>query len=75
MPPARGPASLPAMALQDTLARVIPLRPWIALALLLTGVTITIAAFRLHDLWLALLGAVPLAGALGFLLIPLPHSR
>jgi hypothetical protein len=63
------------VALKDSLARLIPLRPWIALALLLTGVAITITAFRQHNLWLALLGGAPLAGALGFLLIPLPHSR
>lgn len=75
MPPARAPASLAAMALKDTLARLIPLRPWIALALLLTGIAITVLAFWTHDLWLALIGAVPLAGALGFLLIPLPHPR
>lgn len=63
------------MELRSTLARLIPLRPWIALALLLIGIAMTVPAFYLHDLWLALAGAVPLVGALLFLLIPLPHPR
>lgn len=55
------------------LQRLIPARPWIALALFLTGVAITVPAFYLHNLWLALIGAAPLGGALGFLMIPLPY--
>lgn len=57
------------------LARLIPLRPWIALGLLILGVAITIPAFYIHDLWLAIVGALPLGGALGILLIPLPYAR
>lgn len=75
MPPARAATSLLRMALKENLARLIPLRPWIALGLLLVGIALTVTAFRTHDFWLALLGGAPLAGALGFLLIPLPHPR
>lgn len=57
------------------LARLIPLRPWLALGHLLVGVAITIPAFILHDLTLAVVGAVFLGGALGVLLVPLPYSR
>ncbi len=68
-------ASLAPMDLRPTLARLIPLRPWIALGMLLVGIALTIVAFRTHDFWLAVVGGAPLAGALGFLLIPLPHPR
>lgn len=57
------------------LARLIPARPWIALGLLVVGIAITIPSFWLHDLWLALAGLPFLAGALVFLLIPLPFGR
>ena len=63
---------------EKTKARLAPLigiRPWIALGLLLTGIAITIPAFWIHNLWLALVGLAPLVGSLLFLLIPLPHSR
>jgi phosphotransferase system glucose/maltose/N-acetylglucosamine-specific IIC component len=64
------------MARMDPLlARMIPVRPWIALALFLIGVLITVAAFWLHNLWLALAGAPFLGGAIGFLLLPLPYPR
>lgn len=64
-----------AAKIRSALARLIPLRPWISLALLVTGIVVTVPAFWLHDLWLALIGLVPLVGALAFLLIPLPHPR
>ena len=57
------------------LARLIPVRPWIALALFVIGVAITVPAFYLHSLWLALAGAPFLGGALVFLLLPLPYPR
>lgn len=57
------------------LERLIPVRPWIALGLLVVGVAITVPAFYLHNLWLALAGAPFLGGALAFLLIPLPYPR
>ncbi|MEJ2151931.1 MAG: hypothetical protein P8Y29_03015 [Gemmatimonadota bacterium] len=57
------------------LTRFIPLRPWVALVLLLIGLAITIPAFKNHSLWLALAGAPFLGGALGILLIPLPYPR
>ncbi|HET6362941.1 MAG TPA: hypothetical protein VFH11_12930 [Gemmatimonadota bacterium] len=57
------------------LARLIPVRPWIALASFLLGVAITVPAFLWHDLYLALAGAVFLGGALFTLLIPLPYPR
>jgi general stress protein CsbA len=62
-------------AIVHLLARFIPIRPWVALALLVVGVAMTIPAFYLHNLWLALAGALPLGGALGILLIPLPYPR
>lgn len=61
--------------LHTSLARLIPIRPWLALASFVTGVLITVPAFYLHNLWLALLGAPFLGGALGVLLIPLPYRR
>lgn len=57
------------------LARLIGVRPWLALGSLLLGVAITVPAFATHNLWLALAGAPFLGGALGVLLIPLPYSR
>ncbi len=57
------------------LAKLIPVRPWIALALFLIGVAITVPAFAWSNLWLALAGAPFLGGGLGFLLIPLPYPR
>lgn len=57
------------------LARLIPLRARLAFASLALGILLTIPAFYLHDLWLALIGAVPLGAALAILLIPLPHPR
>jgi hypothetical protein len=59
----------------QALARLIPIRPWIALGNFLLGAAITVPAFIAHDLWLALAGAVFLGGALGALLIPLPYPR
>lgn len=61
--------------LRDKLPRFIPVRPWAALASFVIGVLITVAAFWLHDLWLALLGAPFLGGGLLILLIPLPYPR
>ncbi|MDX1660936.1 MAG: hypothetical protein R3326_04015 [Gemmatimonadota bacterium] len=61
--------------IRHTLASLIPLRPWIALGMLLVGIVISIFAFWYHDLWSALLGLVVMGGALGFLLIPLPYPR
>ncbi|HET7693032.1 MAG TPA: hypothetical protein VFM44_08105 [Gemmatimonadota bacterium] len=60
---------------EQALARLIPLRPWIALSSFLLGAAITVPAFIGHDLYLALLGAVFLGGALFTLLIPLPYPR
>jgi hypothetical protein len=60
---------------EKALARLIPIRPWIALSSFLLGAAITVPAFIGHDLYLALLGAVFLGGALFTLLIPLPYSR
>lgn len=60
---------------ERALARLIPLRPWIALASFLLGVAITVAAFYSHDLWAALVGLPLLAGGLVVLLIPLPYPR
>ena len=57
------------------LARLIPVRAKLALGSLVLGILVTVVSFWLHDLWLALVGAVPLGGALGLLLIPLPHPR
>ncbi|HET6340666.1 MAG TPA: hypothetical protein VFG78_00625 [Gemmatimonadota bacterium] len=61
--------------LYAALARLIPIRAKIALGSLALGILLTVVSFYLHDLWLALVGAVPLGGALGLLLIPLPHPR
>lgn len=60
---------------ERTLARLIPVRPWLALTHFLLGATITAASFYLHNLWGAILGLALLGGALGVLLIPLPYSR
>lgn len=60
---------------EKTLARLIPLRPWLALASFLLGAALTIPAFYLHDLTLAVVGLVVLGGALVVLLIPLPYTR
>ena len=59
----------------QALARLIPIRPWIALSSFLLGAAITVPAFIGHDLYLALGGAVFLGGALGVLLLPLPYPR
>lgn len=59
----------------QALARLIPIRPWIALSSFLLGAAITVPAFIGHDLYLALVGAVFLGGALGVLLLPLPYPR
>ena len=61
--------------IRPALARLIPMRAKLALASLVLGILLTVPAFYLHDLWLALIGALPLGGALGLLLIPLPHPR
>jgi hypothetical protein len=61
--------------IRKLLTRFIPLRPWVALVLLLIGLAITIPAFKNHDFWLSLAGAPFLGGALGILLIPLPYPR
>lgn len=61
--------------IRPALARLIPLRAKLALASLGLGILLTVPAFYLHDLWLALIGALPLGGALALLLIPLPHAR
>ena len=61
--------------LHPHLARLIPIRPWIALGLFVTGVLITIYAFATHNLWIAIAGAPLLGGGLGFLIIPLPYPR
>lgn len=61
--------------IRHSLAALIPVRPWIALALLLVGIAISVPAFWLHDLWAALAGLALLVGALLFLLIPLPFPR
>lgn len=61
--------------IRHSLAALIPVRPWIALGSLLTGVAISIGAFWLHDFWAAVLGLALMGGALVFLLIPLPHPR
>ena len=58
-----------------SLVRLIPVRAKLALGSLVLGILLTVVSFWLHDLWLALVGAVPLGGALGLLLIPLPHPR
>ena len=61
--------------MQGMLARLIPIRPWIALVLFLVGAGATVVAFRDHNLWLAIAAFPILAGGLGFLLIPLPYQR
>ena len=60
---------------ERVLARLIPVRPWIALSSFLLWAAITVPAFITHDLYLALVGAVFLGGALFALLLPLPYSR
>lgn len=60
---------------EAALARLIPVRPWIALASFLLGVAITVPAFYGHNLWAALVGLPLLAGGLVVLLIPLPYPR
>ena len=57
------------------LARLIPLRPWIALGSFLAGVVLTVPAFYYHEFWLAVVGLAPLAGGLVVLMIPLPFDR
>lgn len=59
----------------DALARLIPIRPWIALGHFLLGAAITVPSFYLHNLWGAILGLLILGGAIGFLLVPLPYNR
>lgn len=61
--------------IEKLLSRLIAVRPWIALACLVAGIAITVAAFYIHNLWLALAGAPFLGGAIGVLLIPLPYAR
>lgn len=61
--------------LRTPLARLIPVRPWIALALLLTGIVVSVPSFYFHDLWTAIVGLGLMGGALGFLMIPLPFPR
>ena len=61
--------------LESRLARLIPLRPWIALGSFVVGVVITVVAFWYHSLWLAVAGAPFLGGGLGVLVIPLPYPR
>ena len=60
---------------EQTLARLIPVRPWIALSNFLLGAAITVPAFYMHDLLLAVIGLALLGGALFVLLIPLPYPR
>ena len=60
---------------ERALARLIPIRPWIALGSFLLGAAITVPAFIAHDLTLAVVGLVFLGGALGTLLLPLPYPR
>ena len=60
---------------ERTLARLIPVRPWIALTHFLLGAAITVPSFYLHNLWGAILGLLILGGAPGSLLLPLPYSR
>lgn len=60
---------------ERALARLIPIRPWIALGSFLLGAAITVPAFISHDLYLAVVGLVFLGGALGTLLLPLPYPR
>lgn len=57
------------------LARLMPVRAKLALGSLVLGILLTVVAFYIHDLWLALLGALPLGGSLAILLIPLPYPR
>ncbi|MBW3660254.1 MAG: hypothetical protein KY397_01295 [Gemmatimonadetes bacterium] len=61
--------------IRPSLAPLIPLRPWIALTLLLLGMAVSIPAFWLHHLWAAIVGLLLMGGALVFLLIPLPFPR
>lgn len=61
--------------IRQSLAPLIPVRPWIALALLLAGIAISVPSFWLHNLWTAILGLLLMGGALVFLLVPLPYSR
>ena len=58
-----------------SLQRFIRIRPWVALASFVLGVVITVPAFYLHNLWLAIAGAPFLAGGLLVLLVPLPYPR
>ena len=60
---------------ERALARLIPVRPWIALGSFLLGAAITVPAFIAHDLYLAVAGLLFLGGALVTLLIPLPYPR
>ena len=62
-------------ALQRMLARLIPIRPYIALGHFLVGAPITVVAFYGHSFVLAVIGLLILGGALGVLLIPLPYDR
>lgn len=78
MPTALGGVTVATMnraSIERLLGRLIPIRPWLSLALLLIGIAITVPAFYLHNLALAIVGALPLGGALGVLLIPLPYPR
>lgn len=60
---------------EELLRRFIPMRPWVALASFVIGVLITVYAFWIHSLGLALLGVPFLAGGLIVLLLPLPYPR
>lgn len=79
MPTRTGAASvrsrMDTQRIQAALARLIPIRAKLALSSLLLGILLTVVSFWLHDLWLALVGALPLGGALALLLIPLPYPR
>jgi hypothetical protein len=61
--------------IDSMLERFIGVRPWVALLSFLIGVAITVPAFWLHNLWLALAGAPFLGGGLLVLLVPLPYPR
>jgi hypothetical protein len=60
---------------ERALARLIPVRPWIALSNFLLGAAITVPSFYFHDLLWATIGLIILGGTLVVLLIPLPYPR
>ena len=61
--------------IRGMLAKLIPVRPYIALGHFVVGALITVMAFYGHSFVLAVIGLLILGGALGFLLIPLPYER